>query len=132
MRLIGVAKENDWLFSEWRLTYRVGWGQILSAGMLIFHYTEDPEIMIGDAGESRVVAVRDEKDILSLKESGFLTNRGMSEMIRFPLMITFYNQLDLVRASVACATEEFMEADYKNFNLSMCQFMDSAELAMYR
>ena len=132
MRLIGVAKENDWLFSEWRLTYRVGWGQILRAGMLIFHYTEDPEIMIGDAGESRVVAVRDEQEILSLKESGFLTIRGMSEMIRVPLMITFYNQLDLVRAFVACATEEFMEADYKNFNLSMCQFMDSAEIAMYR
>ena len=87
MRLIGVAKENDWLFSEWRLTYRVGWGQILSAGMLIFHYTEDPEIMIGDAGESRVVAVRDEKEILSLKESGFLTIRGMSEMIRVPLTL---------------------------------------------
>ena len=132
MRLIGVAKEKGWLFSEWRLTYRVGWGQILSSGMLIFHYTEDPEIMIGDAGESRVVTVRDEQEILSLKESGFLTIRGISEMIRVPLMITFYNQLDLVRASVACATEEFLEADYKNFNLSMCQFMDSAELAMYR
>ena len=47
-------------------------------------------------------------------------------------MITFYNQTDLVRATVACATEEFREADYQRFNLSMCQFMDSAELAMYR
>ena len=132
MRLVGVAKENDWLFSEWRLTYRVGWKHILRAGMLIFHYTEDPEIMIGGAGESRTVNLRDEKEILSLEESGFLTVRGISDMRRVPLMITFYNQLDLVRASVACATEEFMEADYKNFNLSMCQFMDSAELAMYR
>ncbi len=99
---------------------------------MIFQYTEDPEIMIGDAGKSGIVAVRDEKEILSLEESGSLTIRGRSEVIRVPLMITFYNQLDLVRASVACATEEFMEADYKNFNLSMCQFMDAAELAMYR
>ncbi len=38
------------------------------------------------------------------RESGFLTIRGISEMIRVPLMITFYNQLDLARASVACAT----------------------------
>ncbi len=132
MKLIGVEKENNWLFSEWRLTFRVGWGHICRAASLIFQYTEDPEIMIGNAGESRIVAVRDEKEILSLEESGFLTIRGRSEVIHVPLMITFYNQLDLVRASVACATEEFMEADYKNFNLSMCQFMDSAELAMYR
>ena len=132
MKLAGVAKENGWLFSEWSLTYRVGWGQILRAGMLIYHYTEDPEILIGGAGESRTVTVRDEKEILSLEESGFFTVRGMSEIIRVPLMVTFFNQLDLVRASVACATEEFMEADYKDFNLSMCQFMDSAELAMYR
>ncbi len=61
-----------------------------------------------------------------------MTVRGISEMIRVPLMITFFNQLDLVKASVACATEEFTEADYRSFNLSMCQFMDSAELAMYR
>ena len=32
---------------------------------------------------------------------------------------------------VACATDEFKEADYKSFNLSMGQYMDSMELAMY-
>ena len=46
-------------------------------------------------------------------------------------MLPSFNQLDLVRVTVACANEEFAEADYKKFNLSMCQYLDSAELAMY-
>ena len=28
MKLEGVKKEGDWLRSEWRLTYRVGWEHI--------------------------------------------------------------------------------------------------------
>ena len=68
---------------------------------------------------------------MALEESGSLTIRGFSKLIGAPLMLVFFNQLDMVRAYVACATEEFAEADYKAFNLSMCQFMDSAELAMY-
>ena len=70
-------------------------------------------------------------DVLSLEEAGCLTVRGTSEILRVPLMITFYNQTDLVKVSVGCVTEEFSEADYKKFNLSMCQFMDSAEIAMH-
>lgn len=38
---------------------------------------------------------------------------------------------DLVRVSVLSVNEEFSEADYKKFNFSMCQFMDSVELNMY-
>ena len=71
------------------------------------------------------------REILSLEEYGRLTIRGISDMIKVPLSITFFNQLDFVRVYVACATEEFDHADYKDFNLSMCQFMDSVEIAMY-
>ena len=46
-------------------------------------------------------------------------------------MMTFFNQLKTVNVAVACATDEFKEADYHNFNMSMGQFMDSVELAMY-
>ena len=28
MLLLGVKKENGWLFAEFRLTYRVGWEHI--------------------------------------------------------------------------------------------------------
>ena len=131
MKLLGVEKRDDWLYSEWQLTYRVGWDQILRAASPIYQCTKDPEIIVGDADGDRPAEVGSPDEILALEESGRLTIRGVSEMIRVPLSITFFNQLDLVRSYVACATEEFAEADYKNFNLSMCQFMDSAELAMY-
>lgn len=131
MKLLGVEKEGSWLYSEWNLTYRVGWENILRAAALIFRYTDEPEILTGDAYEESKAEVADAEGVLALEEAGYLTIRGLSQIIKVPLMITFYNQLDLVRASVACAAEEFEEADYKNFNLSMCQFMDSVELGMY-
>ena len=132
MKLSGVEKRDGWLYSEWRLTYRVGWEHICKAASLIFEFTDKPEIITGDAYEESERAVSEPREILSLDEAGYLTVRGTSEIMRVPLMITFYSQLDLVKVWVACATEEFAEADYRNFNLSMCQFMDSAEIAMYR
>ena len=131
MKLLGVRKEDSWLYSEWNLTYRVGWDHICRAAELIYRYTEDPEILVGDSYQEEKAEVKEPEEILSLEENGYLTIRGMSELIRVPLMITFYNQLDLVRLSVASVTEEFEEADYKAFNLSLCQFMDSVEIAMY-
>lgn len=131
MKLADVEKRGAWLFSEWRLTYRVGWGHILKAAALIHHYMKEPEILTGFGGSEQKADANDEKGITALEEAGYLTVRGVSEILKVPLMITFFNQLDLVRVTVACATDEFKEADYKAFNLSMCQFMDSAELAMY-
>ncbi len=135
MKLLGVDKDgNDkykWLYSEWALTYRVGWGHICSAASLIWHYTEDPVITTGDASGRKSVDVKDADGILKIEEAGWLCIRGTSEILKVPVEITFHNQTDLVRVSVLSVTKEFMEADYKNFNLSMCQFMDSIELAMY-
>jgi hypothetical protein len=131
MKLMGVEKDGAWLYSEWALTYRVGWGHICKATSLIYAYTKDPELILGDANGDKSVTVKDAEEILSLEEYGRLTIRGISDMIKVPLSITFFNQLDFVRVYVACATEEFDHADYKDFNLSMCQFMDSVEIAMY-
>ena len=58
--------------------------------------------------------------------------RGNSEIIKIPLMITFYNQIQAVDVSVAGITDEFKNADYQQFNMSLGQYMDSIELAMYR
>ncbi len=132
MKLEGVEKRGGWLQSEWRLTYRVGWGGICSAAELLYHYMDDPEVLVGGPGGESAASVSGEQDILLLEESGSLTIRGNSQILQVPVMITFFNQLDLVRVFVACATEEFAEADYRKFNLSMCQFLDSAEIAMYR
>ena len=134
MTLLGVEKiedEQSWLYSEWRLTYRVGWDNICRAVSLIYQYMEKPELFAGDASGKQKLTVNDAKEILDLEEMGYLTIRGKSKMLHAPVMITFYNQLDAVRMSVLSVNDEFAEADYKNFNLSTCQFMDSVELAMY-
>ncbi|MBQ9544813.1 MAG: hypothetical protein IJV00_06785 [Clostridia bacterium] len=132
MKLADVKKENGWLYSEWALTYAVGWEQILRAAALMYRYTSEPQVLTGDACNESQADVKAPEEISSLAEAGYLTLRGSSEVLGVPMMITFYNQLDFVRVWVACATEEFFEADYKKFNLSMCQFLDSAELAMHR
>ena len=48
------------------------------------------------------------------------------------IMITFYNQTNIVDVNVAKMTDEFAVADYEKFNKSLCQYLDSIELAMYR
>ena len=128
MLLIGVKEENGWLSSGWNLTYRVGWENICKAVHSVYDFYGGPEILVG--GESINVSNKDE--ILRIDENSTMTIRGMSKIIKCPLMITFYNQLQRVDLTVPCMLEEFKEADYQKFNMSLCQYMDSIELAMFR
>lgn len=69
------------------------------------------------------------------KENGWLLSRWNLtyrvgwEQIR---KAAHYNQTNAVTVNVAGMTEEFKEADYEKFNKSLCQYLDSIELAMYR
>ncbi|MDO4944710.1 MAG: hypothetical protein Q4E74_05860 [Ruminococcus sp.] len=128
MLLAGVKEDKGWLFSEWRMTYGVGWDKICKAAVALYDTYTDTEILIDNTAQ----LIRTKQDILKLDESGTLMIRGLSTVIKVPLMITFVNQTNIVKAVVAMATEEFSQADYQKFNLSMCQLMDSIELAMYR
>ncbi|MBR0385533.1 MAG: hypothetical protein IJI05_03200 [Erysipelotrichaceae bacterium] len=131
MVLADVEKRDDWLYSEWILTYRAGWDQICKAAQLLYGTINRPEVRTGDVDNSLEQEISNADDILSLAESGLLTIRGMSEIIKVPRSITFFNQLDLVRVYVACMNEEFSIAEYRAFNMSLGKFMDSIELAMY-
>lgn len=128
MLLLGVKKENDWLLAEYSLTYKVGWENICKAVSLAYEYYENVEILV----DNNKVNINSKEEILQLDEARAMTIRGVSKIIQVPLMITFFNQLQTVRVSVACARDEFKEADYKKFNMSLGQYMDSIELAMYR
>lgn len=128
MLLIGVKEENGWLLSRWNLTYKVGWERICKAAAAIFDYYDGLEILVD--GEAVEVSARE--DVLHLDEARDLVIRGMSRIIKAPLMITFYNQTNAVSVSVAGISDEFKEADYQRFNMSLGQYMDSIELAMYR
>lgn len=128
MVLVDVRKEGSWLVSTWRLTYKVGWEQICKAVHMMYSFYHDAEILV----DGNPVAVARKEDLMALDEAARLIIRGTSDIIKVPLMVTFYNQLQIVDVVVARAIEEFQEADYREFNQSLGQFLDSVELAMYQ
>lgn len=128
MVLVDVRKEGSWLVSTWRLTYKVGWEQICKAVHMMYSFYHDAEILV----DGNPVAVARKEDLIALDEAARLIIRGTSDIIKVPLMVTFYNQLQIVDVVVARAIEEFQEADYREFNQSLGQFLDSVELAMYQ
>ena len=128
MLLLDVRKEDGWLLSTFNLTFPVGWDRICKAVSMVFDYYEDAEILI----DGKKAEILSKDDILGFEEAGSMTVRGMSIIIKAPITITFYNQLQVVNVAVASMTDEFKEADYQEFNISLGQYMDSLELAMYR
>lgn len=127
MHLIGVKEDNGWLSSRWELTYPTGWNGILNGVRSAYRYFDQPEILVN----SDPVRIDSEEDISRIPESGNMTLRGLSQLIKAPVSIRLYNQLSAVDVTVAQSTDEFKKADYEQFNHSMCQFLDSFELAMH-
>lgn len=126
MLLINVKDDKLWLFSRWNLTYKYSWEQILKGVTYVYDYYENMEILIDD----KVLDIKDKTDIINIEESSRLTFRGISKILKVPIMITFYNQLQAVDVNVAKVTKEFEVCDYQKFNMSMGQYMDSIELAI--
>lgn len=128
MFLVGVKESNGWLTSRWNLTYRVGWEHICKAVASVYDFYERPEVL----ADNKTISVNSKEEIMNIQEAGSLTLRGMSKIIKVPIMMTFVNQTQVVDVNVPMMTEEFAKADYQQFNTSLCQYMDSIELAMYR
>ncbi|NLW71911.1 MAG: hypothetical protein GXY37_03340 [Chloroflexi bacterium] len=128
MLLLGVREENSWLLSTFNLAYAVGWDNICKAVNTAYDYYDDTEILV----DGKKIDISFKDNVLKLTEAGNMTIRGMSKIIKVPLMITFYDQLKTVNVAVARTTEEFKEANYQKFNTSLEEYMDSLELAMYR
>lgn len=128
MLLRELDQDENWLMSKWQLTYKVGWEHIQRALYSVYDYFVRTDILVNQ----REIETANKDSIKQLEEAASMTIRGMSRIFGVPLMITFYNQTNMVELFAAKATEEFKQSDYKQFNISMCQFMDSIELAMYR
>ncbi|MDD7769470.1 hypothetical protein [Suipraeoptans intestinalis] len=127
--LLKAIKENKgWMLSQWNLTYSVGWEQICKAVYFMFDYYDNTEILVDD----KPIDLSSKEEIIKIDESGNMTIRGISKIIKVPLMITFFNQTSVVNVNVAQVNEEFKTTDYQKFNFSLCQYMDSIELSMYR
>lgn len=128
MVLVGIKEENGWILSRWNLTYGIGWEHILKAVKSVYDYYHNLEIVV----DGKVLDINDKHKILDIPEASQLVFRGISEIIKAPVMITLYNQLQAVDVSVAAMSDEFKITNYESFNKSMCQYLDSIELAMYR
>jgi len=128
MHLIGVKEENGWDISRWELTYNVGWEHILRGITSIYDFYDNTEVLV----DNKTCRISQKDDIMSIPENRSMIVRGLSKIIGVPIMITFYNQTNIVDVSVAQVVEEFKHPDYEKFNHSLCQYMDSIELAMYR
>lgn len=127
MLLIEIQENSGWILSRWNLTYSVGWENICKAVYSVYDFYMQPEILIDD----RIVKVNHKEDIMKLEERGNLTIRGVSTILKVPIMISFLNQTSVVEVDVAQASDEFVKTNYQKFNISLCQYMDSIELAMY-
>lgn len=94
----------------------------------MFDYYDSLEILV----DNKRVNVSSKGDIIKLKEAGSMTVRGLSKILKVPMMVTFFNQMNTLNVSIAQATDEFKTVDYQRFNMSLGQYMDSIELSMYR
>ncbi len=128
MVLLDVKENNGWLSSRWNLTYSIGWQQICKAVNSVYQYYNNAELLT----DGMQVNISNPDDILKLDECSSMIIRGLSTIIKCPVMITFYNQMHFVDVTVPSMTDEFKTADYKSFNMSLGQYMDSIELAIYR
>lgn len=128
MLLLAVNEDKGWLLSSWKLTYAVGWEQICKAADLMFDYYDSLEILV----DNKRINVSSKGDIIKLKEAGSMTVRGLSKILKVPMMVTFFNQMNTLNVSIAQAADEFKTVDYQRFNMSLGQYMDSIELSMYR
>ena len=128
MHLIGLKKEDVWIFSRWELTYPVGWDNITKAVASVYDYYDQVEVL----ADGEHVSVGSKDEIKDIPEDRTMTIRGISKIVKAPIMITFYNQLQAVDVNVPLDIDEFRDTDYEKFNHSLCQYMDSIELAMHR
>ncbi|MGF0039821.1 hypothetical protein ACQRBF_03465 [Peptoniphilaceae bacterium SGI.131] len=128
MLLLATKENGGWVLSQWNLTYAIGWEQICKAVYFMFDYYDNTEILVDD----KLIALSSKEEIKKIGEARNMTIRGISKIIKVPLMITFFNQTSTVNVNVAQVNEEFKTVDYRKFNISLCQYMDSIELSIHR
>ena len=128
MLLSALKEENSWILSRWNLTYESDWAGFLKGIISVYDKYQDFEIIV-DGNE---YAVTDEASIKAIPEGKNITFRGISTVLKVPVMVTFYTGHQAVDVNVAKATYDLFECTYENVNMSLGQYMDGIEIAMFR
>lgn len=134
MLLIGITEEPGWIRSTFNLTYRVSWETLLKGVRGVYPYMRDvsqnadnPAILVDD----EIIQISSPDEILAIPEASSVMIRGMSPILKAPIMLTFFNQKPFINVAIGRVNEEFQTTDYEKFNKSLCQFMDSIEIMMH-
>lgn len=127
MLLREYKEKNGWVLSRWELTYNTGWNNILKGVTKMYNFYDNPEILC----DKKQVNVENVNSISKIKESSYLVLRGISNILKVPISITFYNQLKVIEVSVSMDSDKFKEINYEKLNKSLCQYMDSIEINMF-
>lgn len=136
MRVTGMKKEEGWAGLEFRTTFRMGWERCLSVARVIWDYTDNAEIRVGDFGQRpEVVEVTKSDDFEKIQEAGYIEVRGRSKVYDNTLsQYIIYNQSDIVRMWMPTQYVEGLrksETEYLNEEEQLHTFdkyMDSIEV----
>ncbi|MGN0402658.1 MAG: hypothetical protein ACI4HQ_10455 [Acetatifactor sp.] len=139
MVLREFKKKDDWLITQWQLTYKIGWKGVLLISEAMFPYLEHGEVLCRDQLESETEnnitekVANSEKRFMSLmeEESAGLTIRGMSKILKCPFQMRLFNQTYVCEVSVPAALiKDFdtCENKYEMITLGIGQILNSAEI----
>lgn len=128
MLLENFNSTETFVTSRWKTCYHYGWDHVLKAAAAVYDYYDALEIL----SNNKPLNIRSKDDLQKLPESRNLCIRGNSTLCKMPIMIVFYNQLNVVEVSVPRFVKEFENCSYESVNRSLCTYLTSIELAMFR
>lgn len=129
--------QNEWLFTIWQLTYKVGWKGVLYIAEAMFPYLERGEVLsnAGREDEAKLTEKVFDKDkrFMSLldQEEASLTVRGISKILKCPFQMTVYNQTNVCEVSLPVQffkDYDTCENKYQQISEMLGQLLNSAEI----
>ena len=102
-------------------------GKLILGVRGVYPYIEDAEVQV----DGEPLRFSTPEDLLAIPEASSVMIRGMSPILKAPIMLTFFNQKPFINVAVGRVGEEYQHTDYEKFNKSLGQFMDSIEIMMH-
>ena len=128
MLLIGVKKDEGWLYSRWNLTWGAGWLTLCKGGRVLLDDFDNPEVFVD--GE-RIPSFKDPEEIMEVPEHREMRVRGFSRTLGLPVMVDFYNQTKVVDVTLPASEKVVDTTDYETFNKEIAPYVDSMEIMMF-